>query len=301
MTRVLVVDDCAVDRTLAGEILKRDTGFAVEFARDGEEGLEKIAQSPPDLVLTDLQMPGVDGLELVSAVRQRHPRVPVILMTSQGSEEIAFRALQVGAASYVPKSLLPDNLRGTVDKVLQASIDESHYYKTMSCLTRSDRLFTLPNDTSFFTPLVVHLQDECMALNLCDESERIRMGVGLGEAFANAMYHGNLELCSSLRETDADGYHRMAQERRRQSPYQERHTEVEVRMSPEKAEFVIRDQGKGFNPASLPDPTDPANLDKITGRGILLMRSFMDEVFFNDKGNEVTMVKRCGGNGKAEK
>jgi CheY-like chemotaxis protein len=301
MTRVLVVDDCAVDRTLAGEILKRDTGFAVEYARDGEDGLEKIAQSPPDLVLTDLQMPGVDGLQLVSAVRQRHPRVPVILMTSQGSEEIAFRALQVGAASYVPKSLLPDNLRGTVDKVLQAAVDESHYYKTMSCLTRSDRLFTLPNDSSFFTPLVVHLQQECMALGLCDEAERIRIGVGLGEAFANAMFHGNLELCSSLRETDSDAYHRMAEERRRQSPYQDRRVEVEVRIARERAEFVIRDQGRGFNPATLPDPTDPANLDRVTGRGILLMRSFMDEVFFNAKGNEVTMIKKSCGNGRPGK
>jgi CheY-like chemotaxis protein len=301
MTRVLVVDDCAVDRTLAGEILKRDTGFAVEFARDGEEGLAKIAQSPPDLVLTDLQMPGVDGLQLVSTVRQRHPRVPVILMTSQGSEEIAFRALQVGAASYVPKSLLPDNLRGTVDKVLQAAVDESHYYKTMSCLARSERFFSLPNDASYFTPLVVHLQQECMALGLCEEAERVRMGVGLGEAFANAMYHGNLELSSSLREADSDAYHRTAEERRRQSPYQERRVEVEVRMARDRVEFVIRDQGHGFNPESLPDPTDPANLDKITGRGILLMRSFMDDVFFNDKGNEVTMIKRCGANGKPGK
>jgi CheY-like chemotaxis protein len=298
MTRVLVVDDCAVDRTLAGEILKRDTGFAVEFARDGEEALEKIAQSPPDLVLTDLQMPGVDGLQLVSAVRQRHPRVPVILMTSQGSEEIAFRALLLGAAGYVPKSFLPDNLRDTVNKVLQAAVDESHYYKTMSCLTRSERLFMLPNDSSLFTPLIVHLQEECMALGLCGESDRIRMGVGLGEAFANAMFHGNLELSSSLRETDADAYHRMAEERRRQSPYQDRRVEVEVRMARDKAEFVVRDQGRGFDPSSLPDPTDPANLDKVTGRGILLMRSFMDEVFFNDRGNEVTMVKRCGGNGE---
>ena len=161
MTRVLVVDDCAVDRALAGEIVKRDTGFTVEFARDGNDALEKIAQSPPDLVLTDLQMPGMDGLQLVSAVRQRFPRVPVILMTSQGSEEIAFRALQVGAASYVPKSLLPENLRDTVGKVLRAAVDESHYYTTMSCLTRSERLFTLANDSALFTPLIVHFQQEC--------------------------------------------------------------------------------------------------------------------------------------------
>ena len=141
MTRVLVVDDCAVDRTLAGEILKRDGSFTVEFARDGDEALEKIGQSPPDLVLTDLQMPGVDGLQLVSAVRERYQRVPVILMTSQGSEEIAFRALQVGAASYVPKSFLPDNLRDTVARSCRPSINESHYYKTMACLTRSERVF----------------------------------------------------------------------------------------------------------------------------------------------------------------
>ena len=243
-------------------------------------------------------MPGVDGLQLVSAVRQRYPRVPVILMTSQGSEGDRLSPRAGRRAGDMPKSFLPDNLRDTVRKVMQPAIDESHYYKTMSCLARSERLFTLPNDSSLFTPLVVHLQQECVALGLCGESDRIRMGVGLGEAFANAMFHGNLELCSSLRETDADAYHRMAEERRRQSPYQDRRVEVEVRMARDKAEFVVRDQGRGFDPESLPDPTDPANLDKVTGRGILLMRSFMDEVFFNARGNEVTMVKRCGGNGE---
>ncbi len=55
---------------------------------------------------------------------------------------------------------------------------------------------------------------------------------------------------------------------------------------------MIRDQGRGFDPNSLPDPTDPANLEKAAGRGVLLMRSFMDEVSYNDRGNSVTLVKR---------
>jgi CheY-like chemotaxis protein len=299
MTRVLVVDDCAVDRTLAGAILMKDRSFAVEYAHDGDEALEMIGRSPPDLVLTDLQMPGVDGLQLVSAVRQRHPRVPVILMTSQGSEEIAFRALQVGAASYVPKSFLPDNLRDTVAKVLQASFNESHYYKTMACLTRSERVFTLANDSALFAPLIVQFQEECVALGVCDQSERIRLGVGLGEALANAMFHGNLELQSSLRETDADAYHNLAESRRRQSPYQDRRIEIEVRLARDLAVFVVRDEGPGFDPTGLPDPTDPANLDKVTGRGILLMRAFMDRVDFNTRGNEVTMIKQPCTNGGA--
>jgi CheY-like chemotaxis protein len=294
MTRVLVVDDCGVDRTLAGEILKKESGFTIEYARSGEEALEQIGRAAPDLVLTDLQMPRINGLQLVSTIREKYSGVPVILMTSQGSEEIAFQALQQGAASYVPKSLLQDGLRETVQKVLQASVNESYYQKAMECLTQSDRAFCLPNDAALFTPLVVHFQQECLALGICDHADRVRLGVGLGEALANAMFHGNLELSSSLREADADAYHRLAECRRRESPYEGRRIEVEVRLARGKAVFVIRDEGPGFDPSALPDPTDPANLEKVTGRGILLMQAFMDQVEFNARGNEVTMVKGKG-------
>jgi anti-sigma regulatory factor (Ser/Thr protein kinase) len=55
----------------------------------------------------------------------------------------------------------------------------------------------------------------------------------------------------------------------------------------------VRDEGPGFDPGGLPDPTDPANLERPCGRGLLLMKTFMDEVRYNDRGNEVTMRKRC--------
>ena len=74
-----------------------------------------------------------------------------------------------------------------------------------------------------------------------------------------------------------------------------------MRLARDLAVFVVRDEGPGFDPAALPDPTDPANLDKVTGRGILLMRAFMDHVDFNARGNEVTMVKQPGTNGKCRK
>jgi CheY-like chemotaxis protein len=298
MKRVLVVDDCAVDRALAGEILKKDAGFTIEYAPSGEDALQQIERAAPDLVLTDLQMARIDGLQLVSIVREKYPRVPVILMTSQGSEEIAFRALQLGAASYVPKTFLQDKLRDTVQMVMQAAINESHYQKAMECLARSDRVFSLANDPALFTPLIVHFQEECMALGICNRADRVRLGVGLGEALANAMFHGNLELSSALRETDCDAYHILAESRRRESPYRDRRIEIEVRLARGQAVFVIRDEGPGFDPTALPDPTDPANLEKVTGRGILLMQAFMDHVDFNARGNEVTMVKQCGANGR---
>ncbi len=298
MTRVLVVDDCAVDRTLAGEILKKDAGFAIDYARSGEEALQQIGLVAPDLILTDLQMPHMDGLQLVSIAREKYPRVPVILMTSQGSEEIAFQALQLGAASYVPKRFLHDRLRGTVQNVLQASIVGAYHQKAMECLARSDRVFELANDPSLFNPLILHFQEECVAMGICDHADRVRLGVGLGEALANALFHGNLELRSSLREEDADAYHSLAETRRRESPYQDRRIKIEVRLTRTVAIFVVRDEGPGFDATALPDPTDPANLEKVTGRGILLMQAFMDRVDFNPQGNEVTMVKHSGPRGR---
>ena len=55
---------------------------------------------------------------------------------------------------------------------------------------------------------------------------------------------------------------------------------------------MVRDEGPGFDPATLPDPTDPSNLERVGGRGLLLIRTFMDEVRHNESGNEITFVKR---------
>ena len=83
--------------------------------------------------------------------------------------------------------------------------------------------------------------------------------------------------------------------RRQQAPFMRRRIHVMVRATPAEALFLIRDEGPGFDPATLPDPTDPHNLEKTTGRGLLLIRTFMDEVSHNTLGNQITMVKRRQG------
>jgi anti-sigma regulatory factor (Ser/Thr protein kinase) len=63
-------------------------------------------------------------------------------------------------------------------------------------------------------------------------------------------------------------------------------------LSRSQAQYTVRDEGHGFDPSTLPDPTDPENVGKVNGRGLFLIRTFMDEVSFNETGNEITMVKR---------
>jgi anti-sigma regulatory factor (Ser/Thr protein kinase) len=67
---------------------------------------------------------------------------------------------------------------------------------------------------------------------------------------------------------------------------------VTARFTHDQAIYIVRDEGPGFDPTKLPDPTDPANLEKTTGRGLLLIRTFMDDVTFNATGNEITVIKK---------
>jgi len=100
--RVLVVDDeSAILHTL--QILLRGEGFEVAVARTGREALERFAEFGPDVVLTDIRMPGMDGLELLAELRKQDPEVPVILMTAQASLQSAVQAVNQGAFYYLQK------------------------------------------------------------------------------------------------------------------------------------------------------------------------------------------------------
>ena len=295
MATVLVVDDAAVDRRHVGDLLRRDCRLEVQFAVDGADALAKMEESLPDLVVTDLIMPRMDGLELVAAARARYPLVPVILITSQGNEEIAVQALQEGAASYVPKRMVAQSLLETIESVWAVTSRRRCRTRLMGCMTKNHCTFVLENDLTLTRPLVLYLQETLGHIGLCDEADGTRIGVALEEALSNALYHGNLGLDSELKERDDEAYYALVRERMHQPPYRDRRIHVATRLSTDEAVFEIRDEGSGFDVRALPDPTDPANLERLSGRGVLLMRTFMDEVVYNDVGNTVTMTKRRNG------
>jgi DNA-binding NtrC family response regulator len=102
--RILVVDDEANARTALAELL-RDEGYAVETAGDGFKAMGKIAEFDPDIVLTDLKMPGMDGLELLRKLRAEDEERVVVVMTAFGAVESAVSAMKEGAADYLAKPI----------------------------------------------------------------------------------------------------------------------------------------------------------------------------------------------------
>jgi CheY-like chemotaxis protein len=176
MPTILVVDDSEVDRRLVAGMLTQEDNHTIHCANSGEEAVSFLQRSSPDLVLADLFMPGMDGIELLQII-------------------------------------------------------------------------------------------------------------------TNAVNHGNLEVSSELRQGDDSRYRELIRQRSNQEPYCGRRVHIKTRMSDRDTVFVIRDEGPGFDVAGLPDPMARENLERASGRGILLMRMFMDEALFSERGNEVTLVK----------
>ncbi len=135
-------------------------------------------------------------------------------------------------------------------------------------------ILELPNDIRSIENAVEYVMRHCSTC--CDYARRFNLNfrVGLTEALSNAMLYGNAS-----------------------DP--EKRVRVEVTIRVEDVTVRVTDQGLGFDPTTVPDPTLPDNISKSGGRGIFLMKALMDEVQFNERGNSVTLVLRFEGEATA--
>jgi CheY-like chemotaxis protein len=239
-----------------------------------------------------MQMPERDGLGLVKAIRLHDSQIPVVLMTAHGSDQLAVQALEQGAAGYVSKERLKDRLVETVEDVLSIARADRTYTRLIGCLSRTEFDFQMENDPQLIDPLVDLTQQIVAGMGLCDTTGRYRIGMALKAAVHNAMFRGNLEIPADNQASSARSREELLEARRADSRYCNRKLHVRILIQPTEARFEVRDEGPGFDVSSLPPPGDATSLEKATGRGLVLMRSFMDDVVFNAQGNQVALVKR---------
>ena len=115
---ILVVDDDEETVTLLRELLSKE-GYSVETAADGKTALDRINGRAPDLVISDIHMPDLDGMGLLAELRVRHQDVPMILMTAYGSLKTAVDGLRSGAFDYLSKPFIVDDIRLVVRRALE--------------------------------------------------------------------------------------------------------------------------------------------------------------------------------------
>lgn len=120
-TRILVVDDSPDIRRVLRDMILEPRGYCVLTANDGQEGLEMAIREHPDLILLDINMPRLNGMQVLERLRQAHYEWPVIMMTSEGSEEIAVQAFRLGVRDYIPKPFTIEEALISVERVLVES------------------------------------------------------------------------------------------------------------------------------------------------------------------------------------
>lgn len=292
MPNILVVDDSSVDRSLAKSILEAESGISVSLADNGRTAINRISESEIDLVVSDLMMPEVDGLELVERVRTNFSEVPVVVMTSAGSAMNAADAMRIGAASFVPKAQLANRLLDTVKQVLALKSPTHRYHRVAKCLHEGQVTFQLPANIELIPDFVDLVQLLLSSTSVCDATESIRLSLAVEEALLNALVHGNLELTEEVAKDGikpkADYFSRRVSEQ----PYKDRKTFITIEISEARAAFHIRDEGPGFDISQLPGDQDLSVLQDGIGRGYMIMRSFMDEVRYSGNGNQLQLVRQ---------
>lgn len=290
MIRILVVEDEPVVRALLCEFLRKN-GFDVLEAKDGERGVELYRLAHPQLILTDIMLPGLNGLDLLNEVKSDGDQTIVILMTGYGNEEFLLKALRGGATNYFAKPFDYAELLAFIRSVFRHRTEPDYQFLYTDSLMRENKEFTFGTGNADIHTIVNQL-----VLNLrliADEPELTNLRVGLQEMVDNAVEHGNLGFTYEEKSAGiANGtFGEQVQNRLHDKKYAGRHIHVSQNLSSSGFLATIEDEGEGFDWRALPDPTADSLLS-YNGRGIFLTKIYYDEVIYNERGNSVTLRKR---------
>ncbi len=290
---ILVVDDEEVIRFTLQKKLSR-MGYNVISLEKAEDVLYllKSGDTPIDLIITDIKLRKMDGIDLLSRIRAMDEPIPVLLITGHGNVEDAIKALRYGASDFIRKPFDINDVASSVRSILRRK-HEKKLAASFGQFIEYDRTrFRVPVDGTIINPLTYKLTKDLSGAGICNATTSENIGLALREAISNAMYHGNLEISSDVRaEGGIRAFNEEIEKRREDEYYKNRRVTISYELNPSYVEYIIEDEGPGFNYHVLPDPRDPENFFKDSGRGLLIIRIHMDEVDWNEKGNVIRMRK----------
>jgi serine/threonine-protein kinase RsbW len=258
--RILIVDNNDELRLLLEKVLGQ-IGHDVVVTGERDKALRRNDLDSFDLIISDLSEAEVNG-EPIGDLQRKHLVTP---LTAEVASPAIIKAFKMGAANYLRMPYNRDELREIVEQTLAYKL---RYVDDPSVLSHVHEKieFELPSDLALMNGVLEYLQERVAKLGLI-KPDRSNLFVALDEAFVNAVKHGNKSDPTKL-------------------------VRITAELTPQEASFTVEDEGEGFDITQIPDPCDPANLFRTSGRGVLLIYNIMDEVEYNAQGNRVKMVKR---------
>jgi len=288
--KILILEDDHASRTYLSSLLSLNK-YECKAAQNGEEGLVMFEEFMPDLVLSDIQMPKMSGLEFLKAIRRDNSDAIVIMVTAYGSEDYAIKAFREGANNYLKKPIYEEELLTLLAKykpiVAQKNIKES----IPSLVMQRSLTMKFDSEVGIIPRVVDFLIAETGTMFTKDEL--INVELGLVELMMNAVEHGNLNITyqEKNKALETNSLIELYEERKVDERYQGRKVTVLYNQNQEGCEWMISDEGNGFDYHDLPDPTSNDNLLDMSGRGIFISKFMFDGLEYLGKGNMVRIKK----------
>lgn len=291
--KVLYVEDEQTTRDTIELVLRR-LGYEVAVAGDGEAGFRLYKSFKPDLIISDIQMPVMDGLQLLKKVRKEDPYVLFVMASSLDASSFTLEALRLRANDYLVKPLNFKELGTMLGKYDDILSSRNRDREVLGMIFRRDLGMRIDNRFDLVSKIV----DRLMLETESGLAPQDRMGIHLGlvEMLTNAIEHGNLQITYEEKTEALEGPPQAWKDlmESRSRTFADRQVILEFKMDLTRMEWIITDQGPGFNWQELPDPNDPENLLASHGRGIMLTRLQFDEITYLEKGNKVRLMKKLG-------
>ncbi|MDM8554002.1 response regulator [Desulfococcaceae bacterium HSG7] len=289
--KVLIVEDDTVSRNNMHDIVTSQK-HQTKVAEDGAQGLELFKEFQPDLIFTDIQMPKMDGLEMLAAIRERDKDVIVIVNTAFGTEDYALKALKLNANNYLSKPVHFSEVVHYLKKYEIIIKDKTQMQELDIVFVR--RLYTLqlPNTIGQVPRVVDHLL--VTAGKALNPDARLGVRLGLVELITNAIEHGNLGITYEEKGEALDNMMlgELYLERLSEPKIADRRVTIDFEHNTLGCQWVITDEGDGFDWRTLPDPTSEEAILASHGRGIFISRFQFDEMEFIGAGNAVRIFKK---------
>lgn len=292
MKNLLIVEDDEAQRDLYEFHLK---DYKVIMAENGQIAKDILMENKChiDLILTDLQMPVMDGLQLLKFVVEEFSHIPVILNTAFDTSEVAVEAMKMGAADFLPKPVKREILLEIIIKNINNLIQEKNRDALHHHLKGNFSYNLHVNEHHLISCLVNNLSGMLVQTGFIPKKSRYSIKTVLAESFTNAFFHGALDIPSKgFRENGMEPFIDEINRRAfNDDLYKNNYIDVSITIGDDFS-IVIDDYGKGFDwKVKLNEAKDPMNFLRPFGRGIMLMKGMMGDLCkYNDIGNQLTLI-----------